>query len=182
MDGKEINQIIVAANPDLVLLANGMEIFVSSSEMMRSKVFQAMLSPNFSEGQAFLNNKTEKPVTLSLPDDDDEALVALCCMLHGDKDYTSHPSDNTSSLLKFANLVDKYDCLAFTTPGLRALFPEFPSTSEYDADLLEAMYLLDDFEKYTRRLMMQLNHNSMVLSEDSENDETRLEIYGKNDD
>lgn len=45
---------------------------------LASPVFAAMLNPKFAEGQALLNATSPDTPSISLPDDDSEAVVWLC--------------------------------------------------------------------------------------------------------
>jgi hypothetical protein len=58
-------------------------IRVSSKVLtLSSSVFAAMLSPRFSEGRALATLSTGSTTTISLPDDDVEAILWLCEALH----------------------------------------------------------------------------------------------------
>lgn len=145
---------------DLIPVANDREIHVSSQKMMKSKAFRAMLSPSFSEGHALRNKHSEKPVKITLPDDDCEPLVALYSVLHGQEQCLRCTKRDSSYVLDFAIAVDKYDCQGLVTRAQTVLLCNIAPPSFFDSDLLYAMYLLDaydHFEKYIARLSMEVD-------------------------
>ena len=93
---------------DLILVVgptdNSQSIRVCSQVLkLASSVFAAMLSPRFAEGQA----AGHKDWTISLPEDDAEAMLAICRALH----FIDTASENIAFTLieKVASLCDKYD-------------------------------------------------------------------------
>ena len=95
-------------NGDLVLVAGSNEeqksIRVCSNILsFASPVFAAMLSPRFSEGQV----SGQKDCSISLPEDDPEAMTVVCRSIHYQEDT---PKEVSISLLeKVALVCDKYD-------------------------------------------------------------------------
>ncbi|MCJ1453530.1 hypothetical protein MMC28_003877 [Mycoblastus sanguinarius] len=98
---------------DLVLLI-GLEdeqksVRVSSKVLtLASPVFAAMLSPRFAEGHALSDKNNESVPSISLPDDDPEAVIWLCNALH----FRQNADENLFCfplLEKMAHLCDKYD-------------------------------------------------------------------------
>lgn len=85
------------------------ELLVASRALrLASPVFRAMLAPDrFSEGIAFAANGKEGKITrLSLPDDDPQAMIELCSLMH----YQIPPqlySPNFDQLSELAIIVDK---------------------------------------------------------------------------
>lgn len=89
---------------------NNTRNLLTSSKILSlaSPVFAAMLGPRFREGQ-----RTEAGALdpISLPDDDAEAMTALCQILHFS--YDALPARPSLPLFKdLAVLCDKYDCVA----------------------------------------------------------------------
>ena len=88
-------------------------------------------------------------------------------------------SKDTSSILAFAKVVDKYDCVSFLQPHLHLLFDHFDFPLLYNADVLSALHLLDDFdrfEQYTSRLIREKGY--ATIAEDDETPHVE-EIRGK---
>ena len=91
-----------------------------SSEVLTlaSPVFNAMLNGNFREGQLELNN--DSPPTLDLPEDDADAMLLLCQVLHphAEAEHRIRPS----FIVDAATLIDKYGCYSACSDWLRAQF------------------------------------------------------------
>ena len=98
----------IANNGDLILAVNGNRHLRVCSVVLcnTSKVFKALLSSDFAEGQTFRNNDTSTPTTVPLADDDPEGMLLLCAGLHLRHEEKIEPE----ALLSFAILADKYDC------------------------------------------------------------------------
>lgn len=107
----ELRPIMDIADPDgdvilLVGTENSKSIRASSKVLtLASPVFAAMLGPNFSEGSKL---STAQPYELHLPEDDPEAIIWLCLILHYQRQI-----DDGMTLSLFENLAlvcNKYDC------------------------------------------------------------------------
>ncbi len=93
----------------LTLLSGTIELMVSSSTLMgSSRVFTALLGPNFREGQGI--NITTQPKEISLPHDDPETMSDMCYLLHGTHIDKFLKAVDTPRVLRFAITVDKYGC------------------------------------------------------------------------
>lgn len=80
-----------------------------------SAVLNAMLRPNFMEGQQLASTGSAE---IALPDDDDKAMEIIFSVVHGRNDAVPKQLDPTQ-LLQVAIATDKYDCflsLAFAIP------------------------------------------------------------------
>jgi hypothetical protein len=89
------------------------ELIVSSKVLsLASPVFKAMLSGRFKEGIDLAEGiASTKPYTLNLPDDDAEATIILCKILHFN--INNVPEKPTPVCLeKLAFLCDKYQCIS----------------------------------------------------------------------
>ncbi|USW55680.1 Putative SKP1/BTB/POZ domain superfamily protein [Septoria linicola] len=87
-------------------LTDKTKIIVSSAILRQgSAVFNTMLAPKFKEG-TFLAAFSQ--VDIPLPDDDCEALITLCKLLHLHDIVKEKQSPN--QILQLAILADKYDC------------------------------------------------------------------------
>lgn len=105
------------------------ELRVSSDVLMqKSPVFNAMLVPNFSEGQK--PRSAADPLTIRLGDDDTESMEIFCMLLHNgaeeaclsiyDKVQATHAA---TRLARLAIVVDKYAAVDHITDSeLAALF------------------------------------------------------------
>jgi hypothetical protein len=71
-----------------------------------SKVFTAMLSPRFSEGQRLADNEWTE---IDMPEDDAEAMEIMLNVIHGINNAV-HNGLDTSKILRVAIIADKFDC------------------------------------------------------------------------
>ncbi|KAJ0364586.1 hypothetical protein COL154_004966 [Colletotrichum chrysophilum] len=75
-----------------------------------SKVFKAMLGPNFAEGQQLLNNRIHNdPVKIDLPEDDAYSMGILFELIHYRHDVLS--SADADIVFDVALAADKYDLI-----------------------------------------------------------------------
>lgn len=126
---------------------------------LASPVLAAMLNPKFAEGQALLNATSPDTPSISLPDDDSEAVVWLCKALHFTKDLKV--DINFSLLRKLAILCDKYDLVDALNPWSHAWLQEWPGSThgvDSHAEMLWISYALGNEEYFWRnsRSLMQL--------------------------
>ena len=118
---------------------------------MTSKVFKALFSSKYAEGQT-------SEVCLKDP----PAPMALMCRLLHHQHY--HPIPSKSELLDFAILVDKYDCVEALRLPVFAMLTEYverPVDNRVD-HLITASYLLDQplhFRHFTKDLVM---HETLI--------------------
>ena len=90
-----------------------LSIRVSSKVLsLASPVFAAILSPKFAEGQALLKATSPETPSISLPDDNSEAVIWLCKALHFKQDLTVTADISALLLGQLAILCDKYDLVA----------------------------------------------------------------------
>ena len=161
--------ISVVADGDVVfMLADEVTVRVSSVVLSyASPTFATMLGDKFEEGQD--ERSTSHPKRINLPDDDPEAMVSLCEMIHFRANHSDllngRPSPELSvRLLNLAILIDKYDCidsLCLANDAILERFvhcgPEAYASVEYTANLTAAAYLLRKqlyFALFTRRLVL----------------------------
>jgi hypothetical protein len=79
-----------------------------------SPVFRSMLQPDrFFEGQKLLENK---PLTVTLSEDDPAAMKLLCKILHFQADKVPVKKISLTLLASIATVVDKYDCAIAIQP------------------------------------------------------------------
>ncbi|KAK5717005.1 hypothetical protein LTR17_016147 [Elasticomyces elasticus] len=87
-----------------------MKLLVSSTTLIEaSKVFAALLGPNFNEGQK--PRTPEKPVEVALPEDDADSIADMCRLLHGKPAPKLERLVLAKRILQFAVAVDKYACV-----------------------------------------------------------------------
>ncbi|CAM1507536.1 Fc.00g071770.m01.CDS01 [Cosmosporella sp. VM-42] len=156
-------EVKIASDGDVVFLVgpNRKRIQVYSTTMkMASAVFAAMLGPRFSEGQKILaRSENEQPIEIKLPDDDPEAFLCICQILH----WVGRKANPTSpEILNMAFLADKYDLTrplsyAVNTWVCEDLQSTDVSTSQVLWELLVASHLFGSsqaFKQVSRKLLM----------------------------
>lgn len=90
---------------------------------MASVVFRVMLGPNFIEGS---NTYTaENPLSL---EDDDEAMLTLCRLLH--HQCTSESSILLNEFVALVTVADKYECLGMVRPWFIAAISPYLASSD----------------------------------------------------
>jgi hypothetical protein len=139
---------------DLVLEVTGqdgaLDLYVSSQTLsLASSVFDKMLSSKFREGLE--HNETSDRKRISLPQDDGQALMIICVVVHhrsGGLEEVFSPDD----ILKMAYVSDKYNF----TDALRHRSTVWLSKSSHESSvedlesLLTAASLFDAWEEYSR--------------------------------
>lgn len=137
-----------------------------------SPVFTTMLNGNFKEGQ--IPKSAENPAEIAIQDDDHEAFIFLCNLLHFRHNATrvldnQEPTILAEKLVRLAIAVDKYDCVdAFRLIGEGLLSRCARETLPFVgmALLASAAYLLQSrwyFALFTRRLILRYNESFTTL-------------------
>ncbi|TLD37648.1 hypothetical protein E2P81_ATG04460 [Venturia nashicola] len=143
-----------------------MSIKVSSKVLsISSKVFKAMFSRNFKEGNELARSSTLYEVPL--PDDDPDAMSTLCNILHHNTDDLSFP-DDTDKLMEFVTVMDKYNCAKASKIYVVPWIEKFhsPSLSQM-ADLLWVSHNLrynNSFRKFSS-MLLHSDHGVKTLRE-----------------
>lgn len=162
---------LVDPSGDLQLIVGPWQtsLIVSSKVLMlASPVFRAMFDGAFGEAQFLSSNQKKKLVTaVELPEDNDEAMLLLCSLLHfkGDEGPLA-----VELLLELAVLVDKYHCasaLRYMTPTLLAPF-WMRTPIEASRSLVAICYLLRypaGFARVTRSLIMSESVSYVCLED-----------------
>ena len=128
----------------------GTYLLVSSKALsLASKVFARMFKSGFKEGLS--NATTAGMVKVSLPEDNAEAMVILCRVIHWQVDEI--PRRITPTCLESLVVIcDKYDCAKALSPHgaiwLQAAF-EYPTGSGDIEKYLFAAYVLDVPEMFS---------------------------------
>ena len=141
---------------------NKLGIQVSSHVLgLVSTVFKAMFSSRYHE-EAMLNATAAQPVSISLPEDDPEAVKLACRMFHYQLDDTfEQPS--LKVLDKLAMFCDKYDCARSVRPTIRLWGQPYYSLGGVGFhNLLVVSYMFDDpifFGRITQELVCRCAGN-----------------------
>lgn len=141
---------------------------VSSVTLMKtSAVFNAMLGPNFREGQ--MSGSVQSKREIELPDDNPGAMGYMCKLLHLKGPL---PLDSSKNILKLGVIVDKYGCadtIRLQSNGILLLYLDDKRCDklkyEWARNVTAAAYLLDNpsaFRFATRSLIV--DHKIEVLS------------------
>lgn len=168
MEAPEPTEIFaIAENGDIILDVgepdNKLKLLVSSDVLTTSsKVFAALLSPNFAEGQS--DRSAQSPQTIPLPEDMPKHTKLMCQLLHGTVSPEELKDTSSSQILSLATLVDKY-CLtqtlqyhsqALLLAAMNYNDPLYPDV--HLGELAAAAYLFrrsDCFTAATERLMKE---------------------------
>ncbi|MCJ1464411.1 hypothetical protein MMC07_003024 [Pseudocyphellaria aurata] len=130
---------IADPNGDVILLAgteNPGSIKVSSKILaLASPVFAAMLGPSFLEGS---NLSATEPYQLRLPEDDAEAMIWFCLVLHYRRDIDECIS--LSLFEKMALLCNKYDCAKALSPWSKVWLHRVHALLKVQADYERLLY------------------------------------------
>ena len=129
---------------DLALLVgpDQLSIRVSSKVLsLASPVFAAMIGPKFAEGQAFLGNQlsSSSPISMSLPEDDVEAMVLFCTTIHF-KEYAT-PNVSFPVLGKLAFLCDKYDAARAVSSASEVWMSPFPGSKDGESSFPKVLWI-----------------------------------------
>lgn len=130
---------IADSNGDVILLVgteNPRSIKASSKILsLASPVFAAMLGPNFLEGSHL---STTDPYQLHLPEDDAEAMIWFCLVLHYRRDIDECIS--LSLFEKMALLCNKYDCAKALSPWTKVWLHRVHAVLKVQADYERLLY------------------------------------------
>lgn len=155
------NPVVIDPNGDLILVigtSKTISLRVQSKILsLASKVFLTMFSLPFKEGTGLASSV--EPYSVSLPEDDPDAMTILCKLLHFQfSSFTQTPS--STQLRELASAAHKYDCVA----AISVMTTKWLSDTQFhmdvdgdvydnrggfpDEDLLEASYLLKNHESF----------------------------------
>ena len=156
----ELLHIAIDPQGDAYLGLAERQLQVSSKLMsIASTVFKALFGPDFAEGSS---RSSETSIRVSLPDDDEEAMTALCNILHYRFDLV--PKKLHSDVLEaLALLADKYDCVnalsMWSAQHLASLLEQEESIN-YNTKLLPAYYFNDAkaFRQITKAMVYEFQN------------------------
>ena len=107
-----------------------------------SKVFRAMLGPNFAEGQSIRTASAQRPAEIRLPNDDADGMRLLCAALHQRNDLLPIQIE-ASRLLSFAAMVNKYGCATAVQHTATYFLESVAKAGGSTLDVVLAAYRLD---------------------------------------
>lgn len=171
-DSTSLNGAVYEADSsgDVILVVGGgidpdntLRIQVSSHVLgLVSTVFKAMFSSRYHEG-SMLNATAGLPVSVSLPEDDPEAVSLACRMFHYKLDATLE-KPCLRVLDKLAAFCVKYDCTRAVRPSTRLWVRRYENAEGLTGfhELLVVSYMFDDpafFDRVTRGLVCRYTGN-----------------------
>ncbi|GIZ45836.1 hypothetical protein CKM354_000898700 [Cercospora kikuchii] len=139
---------------------------VSSAVLSKaSPVFQAMLGPNFREGQQLRSNGNTEPVEIPLPDDDPKAMTLMCRLLHcRDAPAEDERLVDNFKMLPAALAFDKYQVVGPLHWQIRGVlshwlfdFDAIVDSVTVCAGTVAAAYLLNCDDAYNRATAHLIN-------------------------
>ena len=110
-----------------------------------SKVFAAMISPTYAEGQQSFSPGS--PGVIELAHDDPSAMMHLCQILHMNFSQNLLEHISSSDILKMYVVADKYDCTSAVGPALSCRLQHLAGDNcgyTSDFELLAASWLLQN--------------------------------------
>ncbi|KAF2209640.1 hypothetical protein CERZMDRAFT_100423 [Cercospora zeae-maydis SCOH1-5] len=177
----EVQQL--APNGDVKLICSSAatewstEIIVSSVVLsLASPVFKVMLGPHFKEGATLASGEK---LELPLPDDDAQAMLTICQVIHMRAVSCSPPT--AKQLLNIALLADKYDCrLALSyAMGEWIQIARVTFSNQDRLDLFKVAYLMEypkDFAEFGRLLVLNSPPKFHMTAPESIDDRLRRTI------
>lgn len=176
MAKNEVHTEDIAPGGDVVLLVGNptqAKLRVSSATLKRtSKVFEAMLSSKYREGQD--NGTSARPKEIKLPEDAASATSDMCNLLHGNRFEERQHMDTSEQILSLSVAIDKYDCtdaLYYQNQGILLMWldkHQKPCLTEA-GEIAAASYLLRQpraFEIATQRLAESTSGDFLYLLKD----------------
>lgn len=162
---------VAKSDGDILLVLGDRETRLCVSSVILSSaspVFKTMLGPDFLEGQD--DRSAQNPKRISLPDDDVNAMVRLCRLIHHQDNMPTTPHDKGSlaggaeQLLALMVVADKYGCIdSIRFAGEYMLFSSASVSASLDPSmetllhLVAAAYILNNsrhFALFTRKLVL----------------------------
>lgn len=165
----------IASSSDVILVVGEpaqIKLLVSSAVLTgASKVFAALLGPDFLEGQGKRTSTQQQEITLL--EDDATAMSDMCRLLHGKYVEGFLRTPGTDRILAFAIVVDKYACAdALRLQSQAILYANLHHFTHPDFERfgrqIAAAYLLDHsllFTFFTRRLIQETTQEAYSLLE-----------------
>ncbi|OPB46278.1 BTB domain-containing protein [Trichoderma simmonsii] len=170
-DGKKLDFVkAIASDGDVILVVGEQKVELrvhSQCLVSASKVFGAMLGPNWSEGQNLSKNS---PKEIPLIEDDPKALYTICCVVHHRNDILPERI-SPRELLQIAIEADKYDLRTALLFAKAQWLQRKNITDMMElAYLMAAAFLFDDmdmFIEHSQALILQHQDSYIELLADS---------------
>ena len=154
----------ISPNGDVILVVGPQTVRLRVHSLFlrsASKVFNAMLGPNWSEGQRL---SEECPPEVSLEEDNPESLRIICNVIH-------HQNDNVpdkpppEQVLEIAIETDKYDLTVAMRYAAAQWLERSDTLSTIETGyLMASAFLFDDADRFaTHTLELVLNHTGPYL-------------------
>lgn len=149
----EADPVVISPDGDVILVVGPQAVRLKVYSLFlrsASKVFDAMLGPNWSEGQG-LSKKTSREILLV--EDDAEALRIICCVIHHRNDDV--PQTLTpEQVLQIAIEADKYDlAVALRYASIQWLKPSGISDMVHMGSLMVSALLFGDRDAFASRTL-----------------------------
>ncbi|KIX07347.1 uncharacterized protein Z518_02000 [Rhinocladiella mackenziei CBS 650.93] len=149
--GMDVNSLVLAPEGDVVLVVGAKQLRIRADSLFlkrHSPVFTALFGPNFCEGQDL---NTSSPKEIPLPDDDPDAMTAICATMYHAFDQIPR-SPATGFVLSIVRHADKYDCYDVLTLPSQAYGWLKSDNLTLGKDLVNTLaisYLVRDQEAFT---------------------------------
>ena len=145
----------------------------ASSKVLRlaSRVFDKMLGPHFAEGQSLLGEGSPEksatsPTEVTLPDDDPEAMVLFCDIIHFKRHAT--PDISLPLLKRMASLSDKYDSSLALSSESDVWLSNFTCSKEGESCFLIMLWISyamgnhRAFSRISREMIREYSHDELA--------------------
>lgn len=165
----------IARDGDVILVATGVSTvtkFKVKSAVLRtsSRVFSAMLSPNFAEGKAL--QTTSDACEIQLRGDDPRVLALAFVAIHDQNEILPETLDDTNSIIDLAHIIDKY----LLHEAMKSTMGRWLAQEDHVTQLLVAIILKDhDLFRETSKTMIL--HEALSCSKEYLNDEYEMLIH-----
>jgi BTB/POZ domain len=146
-----VNSLVLAPEGDVVLVVGAKQFRIHADSLFlkrHSTVFAALFGPNFREGQDL---NASSPKEIPLPDDDPDAMTAICAtMYHAfDQIPRSPATDFVLSIIRHADKYDCYDVLTLPSQVYGWLKSDHLTLGKDLVNILAVSYLVRDREAFT---------------------------------
>jgi hypothetical protein len=146
-----VNSLVLAPEGDVILVVGAKKFRIRADSLFlkrHSPAFAALLGPNFREGQDL---NASSPKEIPLPDDDPDAMTAICATMYHAFDQIPR-SPATNFVLNIVRHADKYNCYDVLTLPSQVygwLKSDHLTLGEDLANILAVSYLIRDREAFT---------------------------------
>lgn len=147
----DVNSLVLAPKGDVILVVGAKQFRIRADSLFlkrHSTVFAALFGPNFREGQDL---NTSSPKEIPLPDDDPDAMTAICATIYHafDQIPRSPTTDFVLSIIRHADKYDCYDVLTLPSQAYGWLKSDHLTLGKDLVNLLAISYLVRDRKAFT---------------------------------